>query len=165
MAGQSRLRATYGAGPQHLVVLVLTFALAAYAILTLGITELWNPDVWWQSLVVWFVGAALVHDLLLFPVYALADRVAVTGSHLLHHRGGGSARRVPLLNHVRIPALASALLLLVFFPGIIEQGADSHLRATGQTQDPFLARWLWLSAAGFAASALAYAVRLVRTRG
>lgn len=164
MASQSRLRATYGAGPRHLVVLLLTFALATYAVLTLGLDALWNPDVWWQSILVWFVGAALIHDLLLFPVYAIADRVAVAGSHVVHHRGGRPGRRVPLLNHLRVPALASGLLLLVYFPGIIEQGADSYLRATGQTQDPFLARWLWLSAVAFAVSGGIYLARVARSR-
>jgi len=115
-------------------------------------------------MVVWFVGAALVHDLLLFPVYALVDRAATAGAHLHHRRGGGSPRRVPLLNHVRIPALGSGLLLLVFFPGIIEQGAGSHLTATGLTQDPFLERWLWLSATGFVLSGAGYALRVVRAR-
>lgn len=164
MARQPGLRSTYGAGAAHLAVLVITFALALYAVLTLGLTELWDSEVWWQSILVWFVGAALVHDLLLFPVYALADRVASLGSHLVHRRGGGSPRRVPLLNHVRIPALAIGLLFLVFFPGIIQQGAGSHLTATGLTQDPFLARFLWLSLTAILLSALLYAVRVVRAR-
>lgn len=165
MAARPGLRPTYGAGVAHLVTVLLTFALALYAVLTLGLTELWDSEVWWQSILVWFVGAALIHDLVLFPLYALADRVAALGSHLVHHRGGGAPRRVPLLNHVRIPALAIGLLLLVFFPGIIQQGAGSHLTATGLTQDPFLARWLWLSVTAILLSAVIYAVRVLRARG
>jgi hypothetical protein len=66
-----------------------------------------------------------------------------------------------VLNHLRVPALASGLTLLVFLPGILEQGAPTYLAATGQTQAPFLGRWLLLTAALFAASAVAYAIRVL----
>ena len=65
-----------------------------------------------------------------------------------------------MLNYVRVPALGAALTLLVFLPGIIKQGAPTYLAATGQTQEPFLGRWLMLTAAMFAISAGCYAVRL-----
>ena len=108
----------------------------------------------WQLIIVWFLGAALVHDLVLFPLYALADRLT---------RRGTRAVKAPhvTLNYVRIPLLAVGLLFLLFFPGIFQQGADSYLSATGQTQDPFLERWLLLSAAIFGLSAIAYACRLL----
>jgi hypothetical protein len=60
---------------------------------------------------------------------------------------------------VRLPALASALTFFVFLPGIIRQGSRTYLAATGQTQEPFLGRWLWLVAAFFALGALAYVLR------
>lgn len=155
-----RLRVVYGSGPLHLLVVVAGLALATYTVLVLGFSALWNPSVWWQSIAVWFVGAVIVHDLLLFPLYALADRAwrAVP----LHDRQGRPGPTVPLLNHVRVPAMASGLVFLVFFPGIIQQGASSYLAATGQTQDPFLGRWLLASGAFFALSAAWYAVRLWR---
>lgn len=58
------------------------------------------------------------------------------------------------------------MTLVVFLPGIIEQGGPTYTAATGQTQEPFLARWLLLTAAMFAISAVAYAIRLMlgRTR-
>ena len=52
-----------------------------------------------------------------------------------------------------------ALLLLIFLPGIIEQGAPTYRAATGLTQAPYLSRWLLLTAAFYLASALCYAVR------
>ena len=76
----------------------------------------------------------------------------------------GHRSAVPVVNHVRIPALAAGLTLLMFLPGIIEQGSRTYLAATGQTQEPFLGRWLWLTAALFGVSAVIYAVRLVRAR-
>ena len=78
--------------------------------------------------------------------------------------GGGHRSAVPVVNHIRIPALAAGLTLLMFLPGIIEQGSRTYLAATGQTQEPFLGRWLWLTAALFGVSAVIYAVRLVRAR-
>src|SRR5699024_5626173 len=49
---------------------------------------------------------------------------------------------------------------LMFFPGIVEQGAGTYDAATGQTQDPFLTRWLLITAVLFGVSGLVYAVRL-----
>ena len=66
-------------------------------------------------------------------------------------------------NYLRTPALGSGLSLLMF-PGIIKQCAATYLAATGQTQQPFLGRWLLLTAVMFIASALLYAFRLVLTR-
>lgn len=152
----SRFRKFYGAHPLHLLALLASFALVGYVISVLGPAGLWNTDVWWQSILVWFVGAVVLHDLVLFPLYALADRSLAR----LVHRGRRGASRVPVVNYVRIPVLASGLLLLVFFPGIIAQGTDTYRAATGQTQDPFLGRWLLAVGVIFALSALAYAVRL-----
>ncbi|MGI9155440.1 MAG: hypothetical protein ACR2FG_02195, partial [Marmoricola sp.] len=45
-----------------------------------------------------------------------------------------------------------------------EQGAASYHRATGQTQAPFLGRWLLLTAVIFAVSALTYALHYGYTR-
>ena len=56
------------------------------------------------------------------------------------------------------------LTLLIFLPGIIEQGAPTYRAATGQTQQPFLGRWLLLTAAMFALSAICYAARLAVAR-
>ena len=69
-----------------------------------------------------------------------------------------------MLNYVRVPALGAGLTLLMFLPGIIEQGAPTYAAATGQTQEPFLGRWLLLTAAMFTASAVLYAIRLVSAR-
>jgi hypothetical protein len=98
----------------------------------------------------------------LFPVYALADRIlAVPGDR---RRRRHREPRVPPLNYIRIPALGSALMLLLFLPGIIKQGASTYWAATGQTQDLFLGRWLLLTAVMFAVSAAAYGIRLAAAR-
>ena len=159
-----RFARVYGADPLHLLAVLFTFALAGYAVSVVGVQNLWNPDVWWKSIAVWFLGAVIAHDLVLFPLYALADRSLTSGLDAVRGRRRPRSRTVPALNYIRIPALASGLTLLLFLPGIIEQGADAYLAATGLTQEPYLDRWLLISAAFFAVSALTYATRLALSR-
>lgn len=154
----------YGADPLHLLAVLFTFALAGYAVAVVGPQNLWNQDVWWKSIAVWFLGAVIAHDLMLFPLYALADRSLTSGLNAMRGRRIPRPRSVSALNYIRVPALASGLTLLLFLPGIIEQGADAYLAATGLTQEPFLERWLLLTAVFFAVSAVAYAMRLALPR-
>ena len=157
----ARFRAVYGSHPLHLLTLIAGFALFGYVLATVKPATLWNPNTWWQSIVVWFAAAIIAHDLVLFPVYAFVDRILLAGSRIRPPR---SETSVPVLNYVRVPALGAGLTLLMFLPGIIEQGAPTYGAATGQTQEPFLGRWLLLTAAMFAASAVLYAIRLVSAR-
>lgn len=151
----------YGANPLHLLGSACAFALAGYVVVLVDPHALWNPKVWWQSIAVWFGAAVVAHDLVLFPLYALADRSLTAAlASLRGRRPRRSAPRVSPLNFVRVPSLATGLSLLLFFPGIIRQGQASYVAATGQTQQPFFGRWLLLVAALYGLSALAYAVRL-----
>ena len=152
----TRWRDRYGSHPAHLLTMAAGFALLGYLVATVKPMTWWNPHTWWQSIAVWFAGAVVAHDLVLFPIYALADRVLGV---VPARRRGVSAR-----NHIRVPALGSALALLVFLPGIIQQGAPTYLAATGQTQQPFFDRWLLLTAAMFTASAVVYLIRLAVAR-
>lgn len=149
-------RWVYGSHPLHLLTLIAGFALFGYVMVTIGPQALWNPRTWWQSIVVWFAAAIIAHDLVLFPIYALVDRMLLLSWRI--------PMPVRVLNYIRVPTMASALTLVVFLPGIIEQGALTYQAATGQTQEPFLGRWLLLTAALFATSAVAYAIRLALAR-
>jgi hypothetical protein len=146
-------RRSYGAHPVHLLTMLSGFALLGYTLLTCTPPELWNRGTWWQSIAVWFVAAVVAHDFVLFPLYAFADRV------LAGRRRQAWRAEVPAGNYIRVPALAAGLTLLIFLPGIIEQGAPVYQAATGQTQEPFLGRWLLLTAVMFGISAVAYAAR------
>jgi hypothetical protein len=148
----------YGDRLYHLILVLGALALAAYTISVLGVQNLFNPTVWWQSIAVWFAVAVVGHDLILFPLYSLADRLlpAPRAARLGPTR---SPRRIPVINYLRMPTLASGLLLLIFLPGIIEQGAPTYQAATGQTQAPFLSRWLLLTAAFYLISAVWYAAK------
>ncbi|WP_063628931.1 hypothetical protein [Amycolatopsis taiwanensis] len=153
----ARIRSFYGQRPLHLLVLLGCFALAGYAALHAA------TDPAWPIMLAWFLAAVIGHDLVLFPLYALADRSLAALTRRLPARR--AATRTPLvspLNYLRVPALGVGLTFLLFLPGIIEQGAPTYLAATGQTQQPYLARWLLLSAAMFGVSAVAYTLALRR---
>ena len=156
----TRFTAFYGSNPLHLLGTIAAWALAGYVVTLLGPQALWNPKVWWQSIAVWFLAAIIAHDLVLFPLYALADRSFTGALAAVRGRWTGPSPRVSPLNYLRVPTLAAGLSLLLFFPGIIQQGQFSYIAATGQNQQPFFGRWLLLVAALYGLSALAYAVRL-----
>ncbi|WP_197285925.1 hypothetical protein [Nocardiopsis sp. NRRL B-16309] len=166
------LRRWYGAPVSHLLLMAGSFALAAYA----GVRLLGGDPV---GVAVWFVGAVVLHDLVLVPAYTLADRgwQAVAGLLVGAGRGGhGGARargtrgtrgehgdraRIRLVNHVRVPAVLSALLFAVYFPLILGP-SDAYLSKSGLPGHPFAGRWLLLCALLFAASAVVGAVRYAR---
>jgi hypothetical protein len=153
----------YGSHPLHLLTMAAGFALLGYVLATFGPSTLWNPGNWWQSIAVWFAAAVIGHDLVLFPLYAAADQALATWLRWFR-RSGHPRPKVSARNHIRIPALAAGLMLLIFLPGIIRQGAPTYHAATGETQQPFLGRWLLLTAVLFAGSAVAYAARRAAAR-
>ena len=61
------VRRWYGAEPLHLLALLAAFALAGYAVR--GVVEAGQ----WRGFALWFAVAIVGHDLLLFPLYSLAD--------------------------------------------------------------------------------------------
>jgi hypothetical protein len=144
-----RLRVPALGSPLQLLLLACSFALAGYA----G-TRLLDGD--WFGIVLWFVGAALLHDLVLVPLYAGLDRAAV--------RVFGAVGRREWAGYVRVPAALSGLLLLVWFPMISGQRAGRYRSATALSADGFLGRWLLITAVLFGGSALLLTVRLSRSR-
>ncbi len=143
-----RLAQTYGAHPLHLVSLLVSFAVAGYAAYQVLPS---NP----VGIAVWFVGAAVLHDLVLIPAYALVDR-------LLHGRRrerSDPAVPRPWANHVRVPLALSALLLAVFLPAILRL-SSGYESTTTLPADGYLWRWLVITAVLFALSGLAYLARL-----
>ena len=134
----------YGAGPVHLAAHLAAFALIAWAVLQIsGIGGA-------LTVAIWFAAAVLVHDLLLLPLYAGADRIL--------QRAG----RPAIVNHVRVPLALSAVTLLAFAPIILGRG-DAVL-ASVSTIEPagYLGRWLLLTAALFAGSGILYLIRRTR---
>ncbi|QDY75643.1 hypothetical protein [Streptomyces qinzhouensis] len=155
----SGFRDRYGASPLHLLLVLASFALTLYA----GVRLLSGDTL---GVLVWFVGAALIHDLLFLPAYTLTDRLAQrlcrpgAGRHP-PKKGPVRAARVVSVNHLRVPVVLSGLLLLVWWPLILRR-VPHYTAVTGLSADVFLGRWLLITAGLFAVSALWLLVRMRR---
>jgi hypothetical protein len=147
-----RVRERYGSSVLHLLAVVATLAVAAYAFIAI----IARPNA--VNVLLWFGGAIIAHDLIAFPLYSalwlMAGRRAGLGGERL------DVRRAATLNHVRVPALLSALALVVWFPLILGLSTDRYLADTALSASVYLGRWLLLTAALFAGSAVVYALRL-----
>ena len=149
-------RRFYGAGPLHLVVLVLTLGVAAYAVVTL----LAGEQASWLRIGVWFVAAVVVNDLVLNPLAAVVDGVLRFGLRWLPDVPAAPTT----VNHIRVPLLGAALTFLVFFPGIVRQGEPVVIGQSGLDQSPFLLRWVLLVVGMTVVSVLVFVVRSRRAR-
>jgi hypothetical protein len=110
------------------------------------------------NVIAWFAGAAVLHDLLVLPLYSLFDRLARAPERRRR------APRVPWINHVRAPAVISGLLLLVYFPAILGLSDHNYFLASGHHPDGYARNWLAITAVLFGASGLLYAIRVIRAR-
>jgi hypothetical protein len=138
----------YGASPLHLLALLACFGLAGYAAVRLASS---HP----VAVAAWFGGAVIGHDLLLMPLYSLADRSAMAA---LRHREP-HLPAAPWINYLRVPAALSGLLLLVWFPLILRLQSPYHASTT-LSADPYLWHWLAVTGTLFLLSAVALALRL-----
>ncbi|MDG4830687.1 hypothetical protein O7627_15440 [Solwaraspora sp. WMMD1047] len=152
-----RFRVAYGAPLWHLPLLAGCCTVAGWVALRLA------GEATAGRMLGWFVAAVVVHDLVVFPIYAAADRALLAAASRIGRPAAGAVR-LAAVNHIRVPALGSALLLLVYLPGILRLGGDTFTAATGLTQQPYLVRWLLITAAMFAVSGLWFAARLRRVR-
>ena len=149
-----RFRYEYGSGPLHLVAVAASFSLAGWALVQLFDT----PNA--VNVAIWLGGGVILHDLVLLPLYSLLAAIA--------YRGLGAARgdalRISALNHLRVPVVLAGVLFLVWFPEILGLSDPRFQHATGRTTGGYLARWLLLTGAMFALSAVAFAVRVRRAQ-
>ncbi|WP_327241638.1 hypothetical protein [Streptomyces sp. NBC_01320] len=156
----SSLRARYGASPLHLLLVLCSFALTGYA----GIRLLAGDEPW--MVIAWFVGAALLHDLVLLPLYTITDRAAQTLLGDRREPGAQNNGNTPTrrwINYVRVPVFLSGVLLLTYFPLILRQ-VDHFTAYTTLPADVFLGRWLLITAVLFGASALVLLTRMGLSR-
>jgi fumarate reductase subunit D len=158
-----RFRYEYGAGPLHLLTAMAAFAIAGFAVLMLSEAQAGSQLL---NFVLWFVGAILVHDLVLFPLYSGIDRLVLRGAGVHRARPDDAATpsAVSAINHVRVPFLLSGLFFVVWFPLILGVAEQEYAVTTGQSTEGYLERWLLLTGALFLLSGIAFAVRLARAR-
>jgi hypothetical protein len=164
----TRVRRFYGAEPLHLLATVVSFAIVAA-----GVAGWFQAGSDPRGIIIWAVGSGLVFEAILLPLVWLLDRVALgqRSSPLFavttdeNAAGDGPPRLGPANRaYVRVPALLSALLLIVFAPLIFRADTASFRATTGIAPPDYLARWLLATAAMFLASAVAYAVSRRRTQ-
>jgi hypothetical protein len=145
MSPVARLRSRYGAGLGHAIGVIACLAISALAV------RRWfdiPSDV--GKIVIWFIAALLGHDLVLVPIYSLADRrVARLGRYAMY---------------VRVPAILSALMFAAFWPEILQRDPGDFEALTDVNPNFYLRRWLIATAVLFAISALAAAGSAVRRR-
>jgi hypothetical protein len=139
----------------QLLALLASFVVAGYA----GVRLLAGNVIGTGA---WFVGSAVVHDLVLFPLYAGIDAALVM---LLRRRPEwATVAGVRWLNYLRVPAMVSGLLLLVWSPLILRVSNGAYHAASGLSAQPFLPRWLAITAVLFAISAALLVFRAAMLR-
>jgi hypothetical protein len=141
-------RRWYGANPLHLLAMFGCVMLTGYA----GAALLRVKAI---GVLIWFAGAVVGHDLILVPLYVLADRSVMA---VFRHRPP-KLPAVPWINYLRVPAALSGMLLLIWFPLIFR--IPSHFpRTTDLSLNPYLGHWIAVTGVLFLLSAAAFALRL-----
>jgi hypothetical protein len=137
----SVVRRTYGASPFHLLGVVASLAVTAYALPKLLKVDGPGVALWWGA-------GILLHDIALVGAYSLMDR---------------SIRRFPWRNWVRVPAAFSGLLLLIWAPLILRL-PERYAPTTGRSLEGYLWNWIGVTVALFVGSALLYSLSRARAR-
>ncbi len=141
-------RRWYGANPLHLLAMLGCVLLSDYA--AVGLLKV-KP----VGVLIWFIGAVVGHDLVLLPLYVLADRSVMA---VFRHRPP-QLPAVPWINYLRVPTALSGMLLLIWFPLIFR--IPSHFpRTTDLSLNPYLGHWVAVTGVLFLLSAVAFALRL-----
>ena len=143
----------YGASPIHLLAHLILLPLAGWALLT--VLDFRAAS----NVVLWLVGAVILHDLVLLPAYSALDR------GLAGVCGRVPAGRPSPLNHFRVPAVMSGVLLLAYFPPILGRNEMTFAKVAGYSPAGYAGRWAIVTVALFAISAIVYAVSAARSPG
>ena len=141
----------YGAKPWHLLSLLACFAVTGYAV-----SRLFGDSAALIRIAIWFVGAAVVWDLVVGPALALGDSALRPVTRRVRVRG------VSPLNYVRFPALLSLLLLMMWTPLIFQRSEQIYQKKSGLLQDPYLERWAAVAGVLLLLGAVAFAVSVLR---
>ena len=150
----TRIRRFYGAQPLHLLATIVSFAIVAA-----GVAGWFQAGSDPRGILLWALGAGVAFEIIVLPLAWLLDRIALGVGDRARPRLGPPNRA-----YVRVPALLSALLLIVFAPLIFRADTPNFQAITGIRPPDYLARWLLATAAMFVISAVLYALSLRRNR-
>lgn len=143
----------YGRGPVHLLGVIFCYSLAIYA----GSKLFSNVSLW---IALAFPAGIFLHDFVLFPFYSGIDR---TLKRMQRRQKREGKIAVFWVNYLRVPVIVSFVLLLAYFPIILRLPEDRELY-TSLSPDPYLYRWLIVTAVFAAGSAFAYYLKKRRYR-
>jgi len=135
--------------------MVACFAVAGYALSRM------NAQGGLGRIVLWFALVLIVHDLIGWPLYTWADRAL---QRLAPRKRPGQPPSVPWINHVRVPAFLSGVLLIISFPLVLRLSAGPYEDLSGVSESAYLGHWLLVTGLFFMSSAAVYALRLLRAR-
>jgi hypothetical protein len=139
------MRARYGASPIHLLAHLIALPIVGWALLT--VLDFRAAS----NVVLWLIGAVILHDLILLPAYSTLDRLAQLSTRAA-------------INYVRVPAGLSLLMLLVFWSTIRGKGSGNFHFASGLSYHGYFGRWLLVSAGLFALSGAVFLARQAESR-
>lgn len=145
----------YGASPLHLLAHLVGFAIVAFAFDRIFS----GGDV--KVLLVWYLGFAIVHDLVFVPAYTGLDRLFRATITRVPLRANTS---IPVINYVRVPVVISAILLIIYLPLISQRNEAWYFSLSGHYLARYLLNWLLITAALLLGSALIYAARVAHAR-
>jgi hypothetical protein len=149
-------RHRYGARPLHLAGHLVALAIAAFAI-----DRIFRAGGILQVLVL-YLGFVIAHDLIFVPLYTVLDRLM---RRVLLPVSTSRRLGIPVINHVRVPLVISALLLLIYGPLIFGFSESNYYALSGHQLEHYVRNWLAITAALLLGSGLIYAARvLVRAR-
>jgi len=152
---RTRLRRRYGASPWHLAGHLIMLAVVGFAAVAIDRTAGASTLI---KVIALYLALVIGHDLVVLPAYSAADRLTrALLARLPRHRP-----RVPVINHLRAPALISGLLLLIYAPLISGRADHGYLVTSGHPATGYLRNWLLISAALFLGSLLIYVLRVWR---
>jgi hypothetical protein len=149
------LRHRYGAGPLHLIATLASLGFAGWALY--AYLEPRTTDV---RFLLWFAGAIVAHDLVAWPLYTALNNLAFDA----RRRRGPGETFVAGIAYVRVPAVLSAIVFLVWLPLILGKSERVYEQVAGKVPGGFLARWLLLTGLLFLGSGLLYAWRSRRAQ-
>ena len=148
-------RRRYGAGPLHLAA-----HLVGFAIVVLTFDRIFTGG-GLPKLLVLYLGFVIAHDLIFVPLYTGLDRITrMALARLSLPRRTG----LPMINYVRVPALISGLLLIIYGPLILRLSDGTYYAISGHHLEHYLRNWLLITAALYLGSGVIYAARVVRVR-